>query len=192
MANAPSRASVLRRSRSGAWHWLPAVPGGAGGPAAGPTSRPACRGDHLPAVTAFSSSSDSRMSCGRSCWLVWLIQRSNAILKTAIPASAARLAAGSLTPRRRSVPASAEARDASLISSRSCSSAFAAMTAWRCREYSRPEERSLREPRPLGDLRHRGLLEPALAVESQGCLLQPAARVWLPSTHAPIVADDSG
>src|SRR5260370_37493810 len=37
-------------------------------------------------------------------------------------------------------------------------------------------------------LRQRGLLVPALAVESEGCLLQPAARVRLPSTHAPIVA----
>ncbi len=55
-----------------------------------------------------------------------------------------------------------------------------------------PEERPLREPRPLGDLRHRGLLEPALAVQSEGGLLEPAARVWLPSTHAPIVVDDSG
>ena len=179
------------------------------------------------------------MSCGRSRWLVSLIQRSNAILKTAIPASAARLAAGSVTPRRRSASASAAASDASLISSRSWSSAFAAMTAWRCRAKSRrswssgagglegrgdrvdrrrgirragdgaheellqrarapeqdlalvgevPEERSLGQPGPLGDLRHRGLLEPALAVELQGRLLEPAARVRLPSTHAPIVA----
>jgi hypothetical protein len=60
--------------------------------------------------------------------VVSLIQRSNAILKTAIPASAVRLAAGSLTPHRRSVSAIAEARAASLISSRSRSSAFAAMT----------------------------------------------------------------
>src|ERR1035437_8376855 len=71
-------------------------------------ARPAA-GDHLPAVTALSSSSDSRMSCGKSAWLVSLIQRSNAILKTAIPASAARLAAGSVTPRWRNVPASAGA-----------------------------------------------------------------------------------
>jgi hypothetical protein len=69
------------------------------------------------------------MSCGKSAWLVSVIQRSNPILKTAIPASAARLAAGSATPRWRSAPASAEASDASLISSRSRSSAFAAMTA---------------------------------------------------------------
>jgi len=57
--------------------------------------------------------------CGKSAGLVSLIQRANAILKTATPASAARLAAGSLTPRRRSAPASAAAKDASLISSRS-------------------------------------------------------------------------
>src|ERR1700730_3391969 len=92
-----------------------------------------CAGDYLPAVTALSSSNDSRMSCGKSAWLASLTQSSNAILKTAIPASAARLAAGSLTPRWRNVPASAEASEASLISSRSCRSTFAAMTAWRCR-----------------------------------------------------------
>ena len=178
------------------------------------------------------------MSCDRSRWLVSLTQRSNAILKTAIPASAVRLAAGSVTPRRRNASASAEASDASLISSRSCSSALAAMMAWRCRGSSRrswssgaggleargdrvdrrhglgrvgdraheellqrarareqhlalvgevPEERALGEPRPLGDLRHRGLLEPALAVELERRLLEPAARVRLPSSHAPIV-----
>ena len=77
------------------------------------------------------------MSSGRSRWLVSWTQRSNAILKTAIPASAVRLAAGSLTPRRRSVSAVAEASDASLISSRSWSSVFAAMMAARCRAYSR-------------------------------------------------------
>ena len=54
-----------------------------------------------------------------------------------------------------------------------------------------PEERPLREPRPLGDLRHRGLLEPALAVELQRRLLEPAARVRLPSAHASIIVDDS-
>src|SRR5205807_325203 len=48
-------------------------------------------GDHLPAVTAFSSSSDARMSCGRSGWLDSLTQRSKATLKTAMPASAVRL-----------------------------------------------------------------------------------------------------
>ena len=86
-----------------------------------------------PAVTALSSSSDSRISCGKSRSLLSSTQRSNATLNTAIPASAVRLAAGSVTPRRRSASASAEASDASLISSRSRSSAFAAMTAWRCR-----------------------------------------------------------
>jgi nucleoside-diphosphate-sugar epimerase len=48
------------------------------------------------------------MCCGKDRPLVSLIQRSNAILKTVIPASAARLAVGSLTPRRRRAPASAE------------------------------------------------------------------------------------
>jgi hypothetical protein len=38
----------------------------------------------VPAVTALSSSSDSRMSRGRSDWPVSPIQRSNAILKTAV------------------------------------------------------------------------------------------------------------
>ena len=55
-----------------------------------------------------------------------------------------------------------------------------------------PEERSLCESRPFGDLRHRGLFESALAVELQCRLLEPAARVWLPSTHGPMVSDDSG
>ncbi len=73
----------------------------------------------LPAVTALSSSSDSLMSCGNSARPVPVTQRSKPILKTAIPASAVRLAAGSLTPRPRNAPASAAASDASLISSRS-------------------------------------------------------------------------
>ena len=46
-------------------------------------------------------------------------QRSKATRNTAMPASAARLASGSVTPRRRSPSASAVARDAILISSRS-------------------------------------------------------------------------
>jgi nucleoside-diphosphate-sugar epimerase len=57
-------------------------------------------GDHWPAVTAFNSSSDTRISSGRSRWSVSSIQRSNAILKTAMAASAARLATGSVTPNR--------------------------------------------------------------------------------------------
>ena len=48
-----------------------------------------------------------------------------------------------------------------------------------------PEERSLGQPGPLGDLRHGGLLEPALAVERERRLLEPAACVRLPTTHAP-------
>jgi hypothetical protein len=50
-------------------------------------------------------------------------------LKTAIPASLARLAAGSVTPRRRRAAAMSVARDASLINSRSWSSGWAAMSA---------------------------------------------------------------
>jgi len=59
------------------------------------------------------------MSRGKSCWSVSVVQCSNAILKTTIPASAVRLAAGSSTPRWRNESASAEASDASLMSSRS-------------------------------------------------------------------------
>jgi hypothetical protein len=51
------------------------------------------------------------MSCGSSGWLGPSTQRSNAILKTAIPASAVRLATGSPTPRWRSASASAVASD---------------------------------------------------------------------------------
>jgi hypothetical protein len=54
-----------------------------------------------------------------------------------------------------------------------------------------PEEGPLREPRTLGDLRHRGLLEPALGIELQRRLLQAATRVRLPPAHAPILDDDS-
>jgi len=76
------------------------------------------------------------MIFGRSGWPGSMTQRSNATLKTAIPASAVRLAAGSLTPRWRSVAAIAEASVASLISSRSRSSGLALMIAWRCRACS--------------------------------------------------------
>jgi hypothetical protein len=47
-------------------------------------------------------------------------------------------------------------------------------------------------PGRFGDLRDRGLVEPARAVELQCRLLEPAARVWLPSTLPPIVSDGSG
>ena len=60
---------------------------------------------------------------------VAITQRSNAVRKMAIPAWAVRLAAGSSTPRPRNASAIAEPREASLISSRSWSSALAAMTA---------------------------------------------------------------
>ena len=86
-----------------------------------------------PAVTVLSSPSDARMSWGRDGSPASFTQRPKAILKTAIPASAVRLAAGSRTPRRRNVSASAADHEASLISSRSRSSAFATMTAWRLR-----------------------------------------------------------
>ena len=52
-----------------------------------------------------------------------------------------------------------------------------------------PEERSLRQTRPLGDLRNRRLVEPALRVELQGRLLQAAARVGLPPAHAAILGE---
>jgi hypothetical protein len=54
------------------------------------------------------------MSCGKSLSLVSSIHRSNAVLKTAIAISAVRLAAGSLTPRRRRVSASARGRERAL------------------------------------------------------------------------------
>jgi hypothetical protein len=47
-----------------------------------------------------------------------------------------------------------------------------------------PEERPLGEPGPLRDLRHRGLLEPALEEELEGGLLEASARVGLPPAHA--------
>src|SRR4051812_22358343 len=47
-----------------------------------------------------------------------------------------------------------------------------------------PEERPLRQSGPGADLRHRGLFEPALRVESEGGLLEPTACVWFPSPHA--------
>ena len=46
------------------------------------------------------------------------------------------------------------------------------------------EERPLGEPRPLGDLGHRHLLEAALGEELERRLSQPAARARLPSHHA--------
>ena len=69
------------------------------------------------------------MSWSRSGPAGSAIQRSKAILKTAIPASAVSDAAGSPTPRPRSASATAAATTASLISSRSRSSGWAAMMA---------------------------------------------------------------
>src|SRR6266700_6884965 len=51
-----------------------------------------------------------------------------------------------------------------------------------------PKERALREPRPPGDLGHRGLVEPALPVELERCTLEPAARVRLPSAMCEALA----
>ncbi len=53
-----------------------------------------------------------------------------------------------------------------------------------------PEERSLRQSCARGELRNGGVLEPALAEESEGCLLEPAAAVRPPTCHTPIVLDD--
>ena len=55
----------------------------------------------------------------KSCSLSSLTHRAKAVLKTATPDSAARLAPGSLTLRARKVAAKAAVRDASLSSSRS-------------------------------------------------------------------------
>ena len=46
------------------------------------------------------------------------------------------------------------------------------------------EEGSLGEPRALGDLRHRRVLEPPLGEQVESGLLEPPAAVWFPSTHA--------
>jgi hypothetical protein len=70
--------ATVRASRSRAADQAPAV----------------MRRDQAPAVTAFNASSDSRMSCGKSCSSASPTQRSKAILKTAIPASAVGLAPG--------------------------------------------------------------------------------------------------
>ncbi len=129
------------------------------------------------------------MSCGKSRWLVSLIQRS-----TLPGVFAAFLEQGAGGPQRRGDRVDRRhgirrigdgAHEERLQCARAREQNFALVGEV-------PEERPLREPRPPGDLRHRGLLEPALAVESQGCLLKPAARVWLPSAHAPIIDDDSG
>ena len=165
-------------------------------------------------------------------------QRSNATLKTAIPASAARLAAGSATPRRAQrvgerrgergeldqlalleLGVRGDDRPGAARESRGAPRAAPAggleaggdrvdrRRGRRARRRRRPrrtllqraraaeqhlalvgevaEERPLRQPGPLGDLRHGGLLEPALAVELQRRLREPAARVRLPATHAP-------
>ena len=56
--------------------------------------------DQPPAVTALSCANDSRTMADQSRCSTGSIQRSKAILKTAMPASAVRLAAGSSTPRR--------------------------------------------------------------------------------------------
>ena len=58
--------------------------------------------------------------------------RAKATLSTAIPVSAARVAAGSATPRSCSAAAIAVPTRASLISSRSCRSGCASMMTWRC------------------------------------------------------------
>jgi len=77
------------------------------------------------------------MISGRSYWPLWLSQRWNAILTTAMPASAVRLAAG-LTPRQGSAPAITEASDASFDQLAFSESGIRAMTAWRRRALSPP------------------------------------------------------
>ena len=90
---------------------------------------------------------------------------SKAILKTAMPASAARLAAGSVTPRWRNAPPSAAASDASLISSRSWSySACSDDRLTLSRELSSPLDGYRRRRCPLPPPRsaqdHRALWRP--------------------------------
>jgi hypothetical protein len=53
-----------------------------------------------------------------------------------------------------------------------------------------PEERSLGQACPLGDLCNCGLVESALGVELKGRLLQAAARIGLPPAHPAILGDD--
>ncbi len=115
------------------------------GPARGARRHPR-RADGRPAVTACSSSVDSRISRARSSGPSSSTHRSKAILKMAMPASAARLAAGSATPRRRNASATADASDASLISSRSWSSGFSAMIAWRARANGRRSAKKAATP----------------------------------------------
>jgi nucleoside-diphosphate-sugar epimerase len=54
--------------------------------------------NHRPAVTAFNSSSDSRMICGRSCRPPCSIQRSNAILKISLASQGVRSSIVRLPP----------------------------------------------------------------------------------------------
>ena len=63
----------------------------------------------LARITALNSSSDARMTSGKSSLLPSVTQRSTAILKIAIPASDVSVAAASLTPCSTQVSASAEA-----------------------------------------------------------------------------------
>jgi len=58
-----------------------------------------------------------------------------------------------------------------------------------CRPKYRKNVRSV-SPGASGDLRNGGVLEPALAEESKGCLLESAVAVGLPTGHASIVLDD--
>ena len=101
IAATDSRPPVCRASSS----WAPA---GRRSSTPSCAERTAGRGGHRPAVTALSSSSESRTRSGRVRSFASSTQRSTAILKTAIPASAVRLAAASLTPRWRNAPARAE------------------------------------------------------------------------------------
>lgn len=55
------------------------------------------------------------------------------------------------------------------------------------------EKRSLGQPRPLGDLLDRDLLESALAIELERRLFESAAGIRFPSRHEVIIhGDDSG
>ena len=80
---------------------------------------------------------DSSMISASERFSFGAVQRSKATRKTATPASAVRLAAGSSTPRSRSASARAVARRAILISSRSVRAAWELTTACRARAKSR-------------------------------------------------------
>ena len=87
----------------------------------------ATREQALRRTRALNSMSDSRTSRPKSRSLSSSSQRSNALFRTETPASAARRAAGSSTPRRRKTSVMSEASLANLMTSRSRRAGLAAI-----------------------------------------------------------------